>query len=164
MLLIKHAARLLIVNQIQFVPQARCEWASPPRTKVSEQPCQSWTKGPRHHFYLPQPELLQLAGSHWMRCYPGRFPGRCSRDVQSKPSCTLPRHLFFFTQWHLGRNKALHQNSAATPLQAIIMLLPAQTTHSVKCSKSVSFFNLVRLLFFILHGNSFDKLWKQINK
>lgn len=41
MLLIKHAARLLIVNQIQFVPGARAEWASPLRTKVSKQPCQS---------------------------------------------------------------------------------------------------------------------------
>lgn len=54
MLLIKHAAWLLIVNQIQFVPWACHEWASLPGTKVSEQPCQSWTKGPRHHFYLKQ--------------------------------------------------------------------------------------------------------------
>lgn len=125
MLLIKHAARLLIVNQIQFVPWARCEWASPPRTKVSEQPCQSWTKGPRHHFYLPQTELLQLTGSHWMKCYPGRFPGRCWRDVQRKTILYFATPSFF-TQWHLGRNKALHQNFVATPLQAVIILLPAQ--------------------------------------
>lgn len=43
----KHAAWLLIVNQIQFVPLARYEWASLPRTKVSEKPCQSWTKSPQ---------------------------------------------------------------------------------------------------------------------
>lgn len=92
MLLIKHAARLLIVNQIQFVPWAYHEWASPLRTKVSEQPCQSWTKGPKHHFYLRRPELLLLVGSHWMRSYPGRFPGRCSRDAQRKLSCTLPHN------------------------------------------------------------------------
>lgn len=40
MLLIKHATQLLIVNQIQFVPGACCEWASPLRTKVFEQPRQ----------------------------------------------------------------------------------------------------------------------------
>lgn len=162
MLLIKHATRLLIVNQIQFVPRACCEWTSPPRTKVSEQPCQSWTKGPRHHFYLPQPELLQLTGSHWMRCYPGRFPGRCSRDVERKPSCALSHNLFFI-QWHLGRNKALYQNLAATLLQSVIMIFTSTNTHSGKYSKSTSFLNLVRFFFF-LHGNSFDKLWKQINK
>lgn len=61
MLLIKHAARLLIVNQIQFVPGAHVEWASPPRTKVSKQPCQSWTKDPGHHLYLPPLEPRQLA-------------------------------------------------------------------------------------------------------
>lgn len=61
MLLIKHAARLLIVNQIQFVPGARAEWASPPRTKVSKQPCQSWTKDCGHHLYLPPLEPRQLA-------------------------------------------------------------------------------------------------------
>lgn len=104
MLLIKHAARLLIVNQIQFVPRARSEWASPPRTKVSKQPCQSWTKDPRHHFYLPQLEPLQHAGSHWMRCYPDRFPEGHSRHVQREHSCTLPC-LIFSSQWHLGKNR-----------------------------------------------------------
>lgn len=89
MLLIKHAAWLLIVNQIQFVPRAHCEWASPHRTKVSEQPCQSRTKGRKHHFYLEH-----RAGSRWMRCYPGRIPSRCSWEVLRKPSGTLP-HFFF---------------------------------------------------------------------
>lgn len=48
------------------------------------------------------------------------FPGRHSRDVQSKHSCALPHRLFFT---HLGRN---NQNLSVTPLQAVIMLLPAQ--------------------------------------
>lgn len=86
MLLIKHAARLLIVNLIQFVPRTCREWASPPITKVSEQPCQSCTKEPRHHFYLTQAELLPLSGSHRMRCYPDSFPGRHSSNIQSKHS------------------------------------------------------------------------------
>lgn len=97
MLLIKHAAWLLIVNQIQFVPWAHCEWASPHRTKVSEQPCQSHTKGRKHHFYLKQ-----CAGSYWMRCYPGRFPSRCSWEVLRKLSCTSLH--FLKNLWHQVRN------------------------------------------------------------
>lgn len=53
MLLIKHATQLLIVKQIQFVAEPCCEWASPLRTKVFEQPRHSATKEPRHGCDLP---------------------------------------------------------------------------------------------------------------
>lgn len=67
MLLIKHATQLLIVNQIQFVPEACCEWASPLRTKVFEQPRHSRTKDPRHHCDLPN-----LVGTRWRWRYSAR--------------------------------------------------------------------------------------------
>lgn len=63
MLLIKHATQLLIVNQIQFVPGACCEWASPLRTKVFRTATSELDKRPRASQLSPTPCRDLLKGA-----------------------------------------------------------------------------------------------------
>lgn len=112
MLLIKHAARLLIVNQIQFVPRARREWASPPRTKVSETAMSELNKRPRASLSMGDSRsCFSLAGSPLNEALiPAGFQAGGGEMLRVKPSPTLPHHLLFTHRDISGRNKALHQD------------------------------------------------------
>lgn len=91
MLLIKHAARLLIANQIQFVPRARGEWASPSRTKGVRTAVSELNKRPRGITSISQSPKCDGSQAAIER---GVIPAAFQAGVQEvKTLCTLPRHL-----------------------------------------------------------------------